>query len=104
MYSRTNVVDRLTLRLKVDSLEDIDTIKDLCVMAEDFISMDTHLELENFPSPLESMVVQMVLELWNQRKSEGYQNETVEGVTIRYQNTFQKYVPVLRRYRKLRTV
>lgn len=104
MYSRANVVERLKIRLKIDSFEEVDMLNDLAILAEDYITIETNMATLNFPTQLESIILQMCLELHNQMKSEGYQNETVEGVTIRYQNVFEKYVPTLRRYRKLRTL
>lgn len=104
MYSRENVINRLIIRANTDTAAKQALLLDIVQSAEDFIAMKTYLEVEEFPTTLESIAVQMSLELFNQMKSEGYQNETVEGITIRYQDVFQKYEVPLRRYRKLRTL
>lgn len=104
LYNRENVINRLIIRASTNTAAKQDILLDIVQSVEDFISMKTFLEVEDFPTTLESIAVQMGLELFNQMKSEGYQNETIEGITIRYQNIFQKYEVPLRRYRKLRTI
>ena len=104
MYSRDNVVSRVILRANTNTAERQDLLIDCIQSAEDFVSLHTYLTVSEFPTQLESIILQMSLEIFNQFKSEGFQNETVEGVTIRYQETFEKYRVPLRRYKKLRTI
>ncbi len=104
MYNRDNVVQRLILRANTNTADRQDILLDIVQSAEDFIAMKTYLGIEEFPTTLESIAVQMSLELFNQLKSEGFKNETVEGITISYDDVFQKYDVPLRRYRKLRSI
>lgn len=103
-YNRDVILERMKIRTDKATVEAVAIYTDLLISCEDFVTMQTNFLPLDFPDPIGSIILQMALELYNQVKSEGYQNETVEGITIRYQDILVKYEAPLKRYRKLRTI
>jgi len=98
-YDTTNVLTRVQ---KLVKNADADVLTELIRIVEDYCKV--YLRVDLLPDLMETAVVEITVARFNRLGSEGYKNESVEGLSIEYNDFVEAYAPMLNMYRKLKSV
>ena len=102
MYNRDNALLRSKRLLKISDTSQDEILTELLTIIEDYTLM--FLNVEILPVNIESFIVEVLITRYNKVGSEGYNRETIEGVSIEYGSFVEMYAPILKPFRKLRTL
>lgn len=102
MYSRANALSRSKRLLKISDTSQDDILNEILTIIEDYTLM--LLKVDTLPTNIESFIVEIVFNRYGKLGSEGFKSETIEGISISYVDFAEMYEPLLKPFRKLRTM
>ena len=97
------LISRIKLYLDISDNSKDDILNEFISIAKDYAVEYCHLP--EYSSKLDSIVVKMVVEDWNRRKSEGVTSKSYSGISESYLSDYSSQtISLLNKYRKIRVI